>query len=154
MKIAKTLNSLELEGKIQALVEAAGFHLLQALWKPIRGRQMLRVVADAEDHNITIAECASLSRTITDLLDSYPHEFPDYRLEVSSPGLDHPLERWQIQKNVGRRVQIDYQEEGAPRTWTGDLIAGDSQGITVADSDETCTFRLDAIRRIFVLPKF
>jgi ribosome maturation factor RimP len=148
------LNSLELEEKVRALAEAAGLRLLQALWKPLRGRQWLRVIADAEDHNITIDECAGLSRSLSDLLDSYPHEFPDYRLEVSSPGLGHPLENWQIPKNVGRRVEVQYLEEGAIRSWIGDMIAADDSGVTVTGSEETRTFMLVIIRQIVVIPKF
>jgi ribosome maturation factor RimP len=145
---------LELEEKIRVLAEAAGFRLMHTFWKPLRGRQLLRVVADAEDHNITINECAILSRNITDLLDSFPHDFPDYRLEVSSPGLDHPLETWQIPKNVGRQVEVQCQEDGLTRTWRGEMIAADSEAVTVAAPDETRTFRLDSIRQIVVVAKF
>lgn len=152
--MAKTLNTLELEDRIRALTEAQGLHLIQALWRPARGGQILRVVADAEDHNITIDECANLSRAVSDLLDSYPLDFPNYRLEVSSPGLEHPLERWQIRKNVGRQVEVHYLEEGVSRTWTGEMIAADEAGVTVAGKDETRTFLLDSIRQIVVVPKF
>jgi ribosome maturation factor RimP len=152
---AKPLNSLELEEKVRTLAEAAGLRLLQALWKPLRGgRQMLRVIADAEDHNITIEECAGLSRSLSDLLDSYPHEFPDYRLEVSSPGLGHPLENWQIPKNVGRRVEVQYQEEETVRSCVGEMIAADTSGVTVTSREETRTFLLENIRQIIVIPKF
>jgi ribosome maturation factor RimP len=151
---AKPLNSLELEDKVRSLAETAGLRLLQALWKPLRGRQWLRVIADAEDHNITIEECAGLSRSISDLLDSYPHEFPDYRLEVSSPGVGHPLENWQIAKNVGRRVEVQYLELEAVKTWIGDLIAADASAVTVTSSEATRTFLLEVVRQIVVIPKF
>jgi ribosome maturation factor RimP len=154
LNLANALNSLELEDKIRALVEAQGFHLLGALWKPARGRHILRVMADAEDHNITIDECAGLSRVITDLLDSYPHEFPDYRLEVSSPGMEHPLEQWQINKNVGRRVEIRYLEQEQTLDWVGELLAADDSSVTVAGENETRTFMQEAVRQIVVIPKF
>ncbi len=146
------MDSVELERRIQLLVEAAGFHLLSANWTPMRGRQMLRVVADAEDHNITIDECADLSRAISDLLDSYPHEFPDYRLEVSSPGLARPLKNWQLQKNIGRTVEVHYEESGVKRTYRGELIQTDEVEIQVRENDISRRFPLKDISDIYVLP--
>jgi len=148
------LDSFELENRIRELVEAAGFRLLQAFWKPIRGRHQLRVVTDAEDHNITIDECANLTRAIRDFLDSYPHEFPDYRLEVSSPGLNHPLAPWQYRKNIGRTVAVQYHEEDAVRTWQGELVAVQGDSLTVRQGEETREFGADVIRQVLVLPPF
>ena len=146
------MESVELERRLQLLVEAAGFHLLSANWTPMRGRQMLRVVADSEDHNITIDECADLSRAISDLLDSYPHEFPDYRLEVSSPGLSRPLKSWQLQKNIGRLVEVHYEEEDEKCTSRGELIQTDETEIQVRENDNPRRFQLKEVSEIYVLP--
>lgn len=136
------------------LLETAGFHLLKARWKPVKGRQHLSVVADSEDHNITLGECVELSGMIRDLLDSYPHEFPDYRLEVSSPGLSHPLEKWQFKKNVGRLVEVRYEEDGMVRSCRGELVSGDWPEIAVRSADECCRFDIKKIKQVLVLPLF
>ncbi len=149
----EALDSIELEEKIRLLVEAAGFRLLQMFWKPLRGRQMLRVIADAEDHNITVNECATLSRFISDLLDSYPHDFPDYRLEVSSPGLNHPLEAWQFPKNRGRLVEVRFAEKGKPQSWQGELQTVDEAGICVQGKEELRRFPFESIQQLYVLPR-
>lgn len=146
------MNPIELEDKIQQIVESAGFHLLKARWTPMRGRQQLNVVADAEDHNITIDECAHLSRMISDLLDSYPHQFPDYRLEVSSPGLSHPLEEWQFRKNVGRSVEIRWMENEVFKSYRGKLISVDFPEITVESSEGLIRFNVERIKQVNVLP--
>lgn len=146
------MDSAELERRLQLLLEAAGFHLISAYWKPLRGKQLLRVVADAEDHNINVDECADLSRAISDLLDCYPHEFPDYRLEVSSPGLSRPLESWQFQKNVGRKVEVRFQESGDQRTHQGELIRTDTGGFTVRGDDGERRFKRDEVDEVYVLP--
>ncbi|MFH1861241.1 MAG: hypothetical protein ABH878_00375 [bacterium] len=149
------MDSLELERRISLLVKSAGFRLIKAHWRLARRKPLLSVVADAEDHNISVSECADLSRMISDLLDSYPHEFPDYRLEVSSPGLNHPLEPWQLQKNVGRTVKVQYSDQNALKIHTGILVSVDVNRISVQDLKTAATwdFTLEDVRGIFVIPK-
>ncbi len=148
------MDSAELENRIRALVEEEGFHLLQANWKPMKGGRLLRVVADAEDHNITVDECAALSALICDLLDSHPYDFPDYRLEVSSPGLSHPLENWQYRKNIGRQVEVKTIVADHKEIVRGELIAVDETGITVREKAQESRVRFNVIAETHVLPQW
>jgi len=147
------VDSVELENRLRLLIEAAGFHLMASHWKPLKGKRLLRVVADAEDHNITVDECAGLSRAISDLLDSYPHDFPDYRLEVSSPGLEHPLERWQFRKNLGRLVEVHFLEDGEARSCRGDLISIAETEIGIQAKGQVRTVALENVQHVLVLPR-
>ena len=147
------MDSLELENKLRLLVESAGFRLMHSHWLPRKNRPQLRVIADAEDHNITIEECAELSRSISDMLDSYPHDFPDYRLEVSSPGLNHPLVQWQYRKNLGRLVEVQYSEDGMARSLRGDFLSCTDDEVCLKNQDQVCTIPLPAVRQILVLPR-
>lgn len=62
------------------------------------------VVVDG-DQGITIDDCAVLSRALNDLLET--HITDPYTLEVSTPGLDHPLKlKRQYQKNIGRGLKV------------------------------------------------
>jgi ribosome maturation factor RimP len=147
------MDSLELENKLRLLVEAAGFRLLHSHWLPRKSRPHLRIIADAEDHNITIDECAELSRAVADLLDSYPHDFPDYRLEVSSPGLNHPLVQWQYRKNLGRLVEVQYSEDGLARSLRGDFISVTDDEVCVKSQEQVLAIPLSALSQILVLPR-
>ncbi len=62
------------------------------------------VIVDG-DQGITIDDCAASSRTLNESLES---EISDpYTLEVSTPGLDHPLKlKRQYIKNVGRGLKV------------------------------------------------
>lgn len=56
----------------------------------------LQVMAERPDtRQLTIDDCASLSRRISDRLDEVDPIEEAYRLEVSSPGIDRPLTRLQ-----------------------------------------------------------
>ena len=54
----------------------------------------LQVMAERPDtRQLTIDDCAELSRRISDVLDAHDPIDEAYRLEVSSPGIDRPLTR-------------------------------------------------------------
>jgi ribosome maturation factor RimP len=60
------------------------------------------------DHGITIDDCAELSRILSKVFDERVYFGDDnYLLEVSTPGLDHPLKlRRQYFKNTGRVLKV------------------------------------------------
>ncbi|MCU0358791.1 MAG: ribosome maturation factor RimP [Cyclobacteriaceae bacterium] len=59
------------------------------------------------DHGVTIDDCADISLGLSQAMDK-EDVLPDrYMLEVSTPGLDHPLKlKRQYYKNVGRKVRV------------------------------------------------
>src|SRR5882757_4656268 len=57
------------------------------------------------DNGITIDDCALVSRAVNDSLESLVDD--QYALEVSTPGLDHPLKlNRQYAKNKGRKLKV------------------------------------------------
>lgn len=75
------------------------------------------------DNGIDIDRCAEVSRKVAFTLESEDAIENAYVLEVSSPGLDHPLESLrQYRKNIGRSVKIlmkdDSQKKGELLTVT------------------------------------
>ena len=53
----------------------------------------LQVMIDVADHSrdLTVDDCAEVSRKLSDVLDEKDPIKEKYSLEVSSPGLDRPL---------------------------------------------------------------
>lgn len=78
---------------------ALGFDLVSVKLFGGKGDLTLQVMAERPDtRQLTIEDCAELSRRISDVLDTLEAEGRDpitdeYRLEVSSPGIDRPLTR-------------------------------------------------------------
>ncbi|WP_010406824.1 ribosome maturation protein RimP [Sphingomonas echinoides] len=78
---------------------ALGFDLVRVKLFGGKGDLTLQVMAERPDtRQLTIEDCADLSRRISDVLDALEAEGRDpiteeYRLEVSSPGIDRPLTR-------------------------------------------------------------
>ncbi len=88
------------------------YFLVDVVVKGINGKTKILVLLDGDD-GINIDDCASLSRQISARLELEDIMDIAYVLEVSSPGLDHPLmlER-QYKKNVGRQLKL-VTKEGA-----------------------------------------
>lgn len=74
--------------------EALGFDLVRVKLFGGAGDVTLQVMAERPDtRQLTIEDCAQLSRRISDLMDEADPIESEYRLEVSSPGIDRPLTR-------------------------------------------------------------
>ena len=89
----------DLTALIAPEAEALGFDLVRVKLFGGKGDLTLQVMAERPDtRQLTIDDCADLSRRISDVLDALEAEGRDpiseeYRLEVSSPGIDRPLTR-------------------------------------------------------------
>ncbi len=119
--------SMDLKQKIKELTEAnladVSHFLVDVIvskHKPIK----FTVILDG-DKGITIDDCALLSNKVNDTLGTLVEE--QYSLEVSTPGLDHPLKlQRQFVKNVGRGLKVHTTEK---KIIAGKLTLADSQKI-------------------------
>lgn len=104
-------------GGLTAVIEdeakALGFDLVRVKLFGGPGDQTLQVMAERpETGQLTIDDCADLSRRISDHLDAMEEAGTDpiegeYRLEVSSPGIDRPLTRLKDFTNwIGHEARI------------------------------------------------
>lgn len=76
------------------------------------GKKLINVYIDA-DQGVTIQACAKISRALSGEIEAQEMIDDAYVLEVSSPGVDYPLQDLrQYQKNVGRDLLI-YLSSGA-----------------------------------------
>lgn len=97
---------------IRPVLVAQNIDLIDLEFKGKPGNHILRIFVDM-DGGIKLDQCAALSRAISDLLDTRDLIPGKYRLELSSPGLDRPLKTPRdFQRNLGRKVKINYSVEG------------------------------------------
>ena len=94
------------------------------------GGKKYEVFIDGEQ-NVTIDECAEVSRYLEGILDEGALVPEDYNLQVSSPGMSNPLKvPQQYKKRIGRVLDI-YLEEGEKLEAL--LLETDEDGITVRE---------------------
>ena len=81
-------------GLIEPHATALGLSLVRVAMFGGTSDPTLQVMAERPDtRQLTIEDCAELSRRISDMLDEHDPIEGAYRLEVSSPGIDRPLTR-------------------------------------------------------------
>jgi ribosome maturation factor RimP len=129
----------ELTRLIEPEAEAEGLALVRV--KMIGGASdpTLQVMAERPDtRQLTLEDCARLSRRLSDRLDELEAEGRDpiqeaYRLEVSSPGIDRPLTRLQDYDDwKGHEARIHPHEPiDGRKQLSGDLIGVDGDTVRI-----------------------
>jgi ribosome maturation factor RimP len=98
-------------GNLAALNLSSDKFVVEVLVSGKKIPKRVMVIIDG-DRGITIDDCAELSRQISKGLDDRAlFDEENYLLEVSTPGLDHPLKlKRQYYKNIGRNLRVKRQD--------------------------------------------
>ncbi len=131
--------SRDLERKVRALAEPAveleGFELVAVLLRTLNGRRTLQVFIDRPG-GIAVRHCTRVSHLLSALLDVEDPIAGRYQLEVSSPGMNRPLQRpSDFDRFAGYRARVRLDPRPGRRNYTGRLLGlqGDLVGIETAD---------------------
>ena len=124
---------------IEPAAKALGFDLVRVAMIGGTTDPTLQVMAERPDtRQLTIDDCAGLSRAISDIFDPLEAEGRDpidgaYRLEVSSPGIDRPLTRLADYADwAGHEARIKFVEPvDAAKQVTGDIIGIDGDTVSI-----------------------
>ena len=144
-----------LERLLRPVVEGLGFELWDLEYSPRRGNALLRLYLDSE-RGVTVDDCATVSRAVSEVLDAHD-PLPDrYELEVSSPGVERPLRTAeQFARFAGERVYVELVApvEGRRRL-QGPLEAVTTTTIEVAVDGRRYAVPLAAVRKAHLAPEF
>ena len=85
------------------VLEELGLGLVEVQYRREQNGWILRLIIDKQE-GVTLDDCASVSREISQLLDIEDFIDQAYNLEVTSPGLDRPLKSLaEFGRFVGKR---------------------------------------------------
>jgi len=96
--------------------------LLEVLFRGTEKNRVIEIFIDGED-NLTADDCARISREINEVIEK--NEFLDsaYRLDVSTPGVDRPLEYLkQYKKHINRKFEVRYKSGENKNSITAKLV--------------------------------
>lgn len=135
----KTPEDRDLLELLDPVAEATGYAVvrLRLMGGGERGRFLQIFAERPSDHEMDIDDCAKLSRAIAEVLDAVDPIPGEYRLEVSSPGIDRPLTRlsdFHDWEGYEARLELDRIADGRKRFRgilggvDGDNIAIDQEG--------------------------
>ena len=113
---------------VEPVIEDLGFRLVRVQVSG-SGSPVVQIMAERADGNISVDDCALISRAISPVLDVEDPIAGHYTLEVSSPGIDRPLvrpsdfERW-----AGHVAKIELTEPLAGRRRFKGTLEGFADG--------------------------
>jgi ribosome maturation factor RimP len=152
---------MELSEEIRHLTESKlppGQFLIDIVASSRQGPKKISVIVDG-DEGISIDDCAELSRQLSKALDDLGLIEDNYLLEVSTPGVDHPLKlKRQYNKNIGRRLKVKLHD----KIVEGKLTEVDEEKITLTQETgagkkketQTMVIPFSSIDKAFVLVSF
>ena len=129
---------------IEPEVQALGFDLVRV--KLFGGDdQTLQIMAERpETGQLTIDDCASLSRRLSDLFDEKDPIEEAYRLEVSSPGIDRPLTRLKDFADwAGHEARVNLIEPADGRKQFKSILVGAEGETILLDDPKTGRIEID-----------
>jgi len=116
---AKTAEDRQLLELIEPVAETLGLAVVRVRLMGGTQRRRLQIMAERPaDHDISVEECARLSRAVSEVFDAADPIAGEYLLEVSSPGIDRPLTRledFDTFEGFEARLETDRMVEGRKR---------------------------------------
>jgi ribosome maturation factor RimP len=148
----------EIISKIEAIAEQAapaGIEIVEVELKGSGRSHLLRIYIDRPE-GVTHADCELVSRAVGDALDLEDPIPGTYELEVSSPGVERKLGKWQDwQRFAGKKVKVVLKEAlqispesslKSPKSGTAGLKHFD--GAILRAEDQTVTVELADGRQV------
>jgi ribosome maturation factor RimP len=137
----KTQEDRSLLELLDPVAEAAGYELVRLRLMSGTKSRRLQIMAEDADGEMTVDDCARLSRAVSEVLDAADPINGDYLLEVSSPGIDRPLTRlkdFETYEGFEARLELDRLADGRKR-FKGELagIEDDNVALNIEDEPDT-----------------
>ena len=123
------------------ILAKVGFDLWDVEYVKEGGEYYLRAYIDKEG-GITIDDCVTVSRELSDLLDERDFIEEAYILEVSSPGLGRKLKKdKEFERSIGKSVDLKcFRPVDGVKEFTGILKAFDATTVTIETAGEDKQF--------------
>lgn len=126
------------EAILLPIMEEYGFELVDVEYVKEGGTWYLRSYID-KPGGITVNDCETVSRRLSDILDEQDYIEDSYVMEVSSPGLGRPLKKEKdFKRSLGEEVEVrTYRMIDKQKEFTGILKDYDENTVTIEFADET-----------------
>jgi ribosome maturation factor RimP len=148
MLVAETGKMADVARLIAPSLEAMGYALVRVRLSG-GGRPTLQIMAERSDGaEMTVDDCADISRAVSALLDVEDPIAGAYVLEVSSPGLDRPLTRpGDFTRFAGHEAKLELSDaiDGRKR-FRGRLVGLEGENVRIAAEDGECVLPVAVIR--------
>jgi ribosome maturation factor RimP len=147
------------DAALQALIEPVVVSMGLVLWGVdylSQGKHTRLVIYIEHDNGVTVDDCADVSRQVSAVLDVEDPIHGEYRLDVSSPGMDRPLFTLDhFSRYRGHQVSIKLRTPFDGRRKFQGLLAGvEGDDVLLQFDDEEYCFPIDTIDQARLMPRF
>ena len=119
------------------IVTLNGFFLIDVTFRGTDNNKVIEVFFDGEK-NITAEDCAEISRKINSVIDEKQLIKSRYRLDISSPGVDRPLQFLkQYHKHIGRLFEVVFKVDKEKKNLKGKLLKIEGENLTFFTGKES-----------------
>ena len=149
------MSSGKLTFLLQPLVEDLGYEFV-GLERSSNPKNLALVIYIDTPDGIAVEDCARVSREAAALLDVEDPIPGQYRLEVSSPGLDRPLFTLeQFGQFIGELAQISlYAPQDGRRKFKGKILGTDEGQVLIDQDGVEVTLALENIAKARLVPDY
>lgn len=135
-------------------VEKNGFFLIDLIIRGNEQKRVFEVFIDGEK-DVSAADCAKISREIDDELKILMIKHPNYRLDVSSPGIDRALKYLeQYPKHINRKFDVMFTSDDGTKKLSGKLIAVEGDYLTFVSNNKEVIINFKNIIKANVVVSF
>lgn len=140
--------------RFEEIVRAQGFVLIDLV---MRGDNHLRIIEVYIDNEkgITTVDCANVSRMLNEIIESEKLIDSQYRLDVSSPGVERPLKFLvQYGKHINRKLEIEFKEAEEIKKLNAKLIRIEGEDLFFTEKNSEYKINFNNIIKAKVLISF
>jgi ribosome maturation factor RimP len=133
--VAESGLAAEIAELCEPVLAAIGFRLVRVTISR-RDGTTVQIMAERANGAMTVEDCANISRQLSPVLDAHDPLPGQYRLEVSSPGIDRPLvRRSDFRDWAGHEARIEMREPIAGRRRFRGVLVGSDGDEVLLDTD-------------------
>jgi ribosome maturation factor RimP len=139
---------------LEPLVEKLGYELVCLELHGSGRHSLLRLFIDAPQ-GISLEDCERVSREVSAALDVADPIAGQYRLEVSSPGLDRPLAKAEhFRRFAGRQARVQMREPvDGRRRFAGRLLGMEEDWIVIEVDGGRYRLPLEQVEKARLVPE-
>lgn len=139
---------------VTKVVERNGFLLIDLNLRGTEHNRVIEVYFDGEK-DVSAEDCATVSREIDSHLKDLLVNHPDFRLDVSSPGVDRPLKFLkQYPKHVNRKFDVSYRSGEEIKKLSGKLADIEGDYLTFISNNKEVIINFNNIVKANVMVSF
>lgn len=143
-----------LQQMLEPVIESLGYELLLLEYAPSHDA-LLRLFIDSPG-GINLEDCERVSREVAGVLDVEDPISSNYRLEVSSPGLDRPLVKpAHFERFIGEKVKVQLLAPvNGRRKFAGAIRSVSGNTVQLEMADGTVELDILSMERARLVPPF